>query len=307
MGRKIPGKKHRGVKDPELQRAKRFAELAPKINAPPKDCDDQDLPKSLQRVIKLKNAAKSGAFALKKRKKKKGKKLIRLGAEQQGVKPYPKARPEKVVPIFNQEPGESTHQFWNRVNRETQSFIKETEFETKYNVNVKRSEDTGEIVGVVKKPKDELDELEKLRSKAKNIKKKKKNVSEGDSAPKSKSQKRREKLLKKKEKKHQDDVDDFKTFTDRVEFGEVAHAPPELKVLPRKADKDSPKPKNKNLLLSSILSENKPPIIEKSKTIDKSGKRKNLPVGERRQLEKQQSDVIAAYRLLKAQKLGESG
>lgn len=37
-------------------------------------------------------------------------------------------------------------------------------------------------------------------------------------------------------------------------------------------------------------------------TIDRSGKRKKLPLGERRQLEKQQNDVIAAYRILKAQK-----
>jgi hypothetical protein len=32
MGRKIPGKKHRGVKDPEAQRAKREAILKPKVH-----------------------------------------------------------------------------------------------------------------------------------------------------------------------------------------------------------------------------------------------------------------------------------
>lgn len=35
---------------------------------------------------------------------------------------------------------------------------------------------------------------------------------------------------------------------------------------------------------------------------DRSGKRKNLPLGERRQLEKQRSDVVATYRMLKVQR-----
>ena len=37
-------------------------------------------------------------------------------------------------------------------------------------------------------------------------------------------------------------------------------------------------------------------------SIDRSGKRRNLPLGERRQLEKQQSDAIATYRMLKVQR-----
>lgn len=42
-------------------------------------------------------------------------------------------------------------------------------------------------------------------------------------------------------------------------------------------------------------------ISTKGVSIDRAGKRKHLPVGERRQLEKQQSEIIAAYRKLKAQ------
>ena len=107
-----------------------FFRLETKINAPPKNVDDQDIPKSLERLIKLKNAVKNGQIKEKKKKKKRGNKLIKLGAEQIMTNlPSSKKRPEKIVPVFNQEPGESRYQFWNRVNRETDAFIKETEFE----------------------------------------------------------------------------------------------------------------------------------------------------------------------------------
>ena len=52
-----------------------------------------------------------------------------------------------------------------------------------------------------------------------------------------------------------------------------------------------------------MLMKDKSSIDDEFKTKDKTVKRKKLPIGERRQLEKQQSDVIAAYRLLKAKKL----
>lgn len=38
------------------------------------------------------------------------------------------------------------------------------------------------------------------------------------------------------------------------------------------------------------------------KNINRTGKRKDLPVGERVRLEKQQNDAVAAYRLLKSRK-----
>lgn len=63
-------------------------------------------------------------------------------------------------------------------------------------------------------------------------------------------------------------------------------------------------PGKKNLLLYSMLKKNENSKLDAKKrtTIDRSGKRKKLPLGERRQLEKQQNDIIAAYRILKAQK-----
>ncbi|KAL7307350.1 hypothetical protein TKK_0000539 [Trichogramma kaykai] len=304
MGRKIPGKKHRGVKDPEKQQAKRLAAVESVINAPPKNIDHQDIPKSLERVIKLKNAVKDGSIGKKQKKKKtkSAKKLIQLGAEQINYKlPDPKARPEKVVPVFNQKPGENKFKFWNRVNEETQAFIKETEFELKYNVEVKRNPATGEVEGFRKKAKEELDQIaiEKLQEKHSNIKRKKKKDKDGEVKVKlSKGQKRKQRLLEKKNKKLEDNADDFQKYEDKIEFGEVAMAPPKLS-LPRKAIKTDNK--GKNLLLNKMFEE-KSSSKKENVQIDKSGKRKNLPIGERRNLEREQSSAIEAYRRLKAQK-----
>lgn len=62
-------------------------------------------------------------------------------------------------------------------------------------------------------------------------------------------------------------------------------------------------PGRKNLLLNSLFDKNKEQQKESvRKNINKSGKRKDLPVGERIRLEKQQNDAVAAYRLLKSRK-----
>ncbi|XP_066587884.1 coiled-coil domain-containing protein 137 [Prorops nasuta] len=303
MGRKIPGKKHRGIKDPEKQRAKRDAELEDKINAPPKSLDEQDIPKSLQRVIKLKEATKAGSIGkIKKKKKKKSNGLIRVGE----FKPisHPKARPEKVVPIFQQKQGESPHQFLHRVSRETHAFLNETAFEKKYKVEVKRDQKSGVITGLAKQEKSEFDEEKKLKMKHTNIKKKKK-VKEGEEVKKlTKTQKKKLRLAEKKNKMNQEDVDEFRMYKDEIKFGEVAHAPPQLISRSNKLESDTTyKPGKKELLLKSYLNSDSSSVQKKKDIlkIDRTGKRKNLPVGERRQLEKQQTDVITAYRKLKSQ------
>lgn len=303
MGRKIPGKKHRGVKDPLKQQAKRQAELETKINAPPKDASEQAIPKSLERVVKLKEAVKSGRLTKAKRKRKKNA-LISVGGGN-STPLHPKARPDKVVPIFRQRPGESEQQFLYRVNRDTQAFINETAFERKFSVQVNRNPETGKIEGLSKCEQSEMEKIEMLRAKHKNIKKKKKKKNTADAPKMSKSEKRKEKLKLKKQKQLEENVDEFDRFKDRVEFGEIVHEPPQLNVRPKNADAISTsKPGKKRLLLHSMLKsgEKLKAVSKESKSISRTGKRKNLPVGERRQLEKQQSDIIVAYRRLKAQR-----
>ncbi|XP_076752826.1 coiled-coil domain-containing protein 137 [Xylocopa sonorina] len=302
MGRKIPGKKHRGVKDPLKQQAKRQAELETKINAPPKDATDQTIPKSLERVIKLKEAVKSGKISkVNKKKKRKKNALISVG-RQNPKSLHPKARPEKVVPIFEQKPGESEQHFLYRVNRDTHAFVNETAFEKKYNVQVKRDPETGNIEGLAKCEESEIDKIEMLRAKHKNIRKKKKK--NNDEPRMTKAEKRKEKLKLKKQKQVEEKVDEFDRFKDQVKFGEVVHEPPQLKVRPKNADVISTsKPGKKKLLLHSVLKKSDSPKMTSQNTIsiNKTGKRKNLPLGERRQLEKQQSEIIELYRRLRTQ------
>ncbi|XP_033335918.2 coiled-coil domain-containing protein 137 [Megalopta genalis] len=298
MGRKIPGKKHRGVKDPLKQQAKRHAELETKINAPPKDVDEQSVPKSLERVVKLKEAVKSGKIKkiiVRKRKKKNA--LITVGDKV--PKSHPKSKPEKVVPVFKQRPNENEYQFLHRVNTVTHNFINETAFEKKFGVQVNRNPETGNVEGISKCEMTELDKIDMLRAKHKNIKKKKKKgVTE---VKMTKSQKRREKLKSKKERKEQENAKDFGDMKDQVKFGEVVHEPPQIKIRPKAADSTiSSKPGKKNLLLHSLLKNSEKKISGSKKALNRTGKLRNLPIGERRQLEKDQNDIIEAYRRLKA-------
>lgn len=292
MGRKIPAKKHRGIKDLEKQHAKRLAELESRTNAAPKDTDEQAIPKSLERIIKLKEAAKTANNSILKRKRRKKNALICVG--QQHLKPslHPKAKPEKIVPVFQQRLDESGEQFLHRISKDTHDFLKETAFEKKYGVQIERDLETGQIQGLIK-CKREKDDVETLRAKHKNIKRKKKTTG----SPLTKSEKRKLKLQLKKEKKVED-VDEFENLRDKVAFNEVAHEPPKLNIKSKKINEDR---KPKNLLLNSLLENSKLSSI--SKVIDRSGKRKDLPVVERRKLEKQQSEAIAAYRQLKSQRL----
>ncbi|XP_044253241.1 coiled-coil domain-containing protein 137 [Tribolium madens] len=260
MGRKIPGRKHRGVRDPEKQRAEREKSLKDKINAPPSNPDEQYVPKSLQRIAELQAKVKSGDFMRKKKKK-----------------PRPKG-------LFEQRPDESNREFLYRVHQHCAIVKHEAAFEQKFGVEIEKNAE-GEIQGVKKRPKDPI--LVMIKE-AKRGKKKK------DEGPKlTKSQKRRLKLIEKKKKKMGHKVDEFDRFQDKVKFGEQVHEPPTL-TAPRKVKKggEAPRPGTKDLLLKSVL----------NKTVDKTGKRKDLPNALRRQLDKQQQEVIEAYRLLKGKK-----
>lgn len=211
-----------------------FSRLKDKVNAPPSTLDDQSIPKSLVRVMKLKEDVKSGKIGGPKKHKhtKIKNKLITIRGQSHVIL-HPNAKPDQVVPVFNQKPGETTYIFWNRVNRETENFINETKFEKQYNVAIKRNTETGEIEGIEKQQKSEIDEL---KMKHKNIGKKK-NTKNDEFEPKlSKSQKRKRKLDAKKAKKNQNDIDEFKNYRENIKFGDIAHAPPDLKIRPKKAD-----------------------------------------------------------------------
>lgn len=248
-------------------------------------------------MIKLKEAAKISSGVLKRKRKKKRNALICVG-RQQHLKQnlHPKAKPEKVVPVFQQQPGESAQHFFRRVSRDTNAFLQDAAFENKYEVEIERDPETGRIQNVTKRKREKDDTgIEALRAKHKNIKKRKRTAE--DSTRLTKSEKRKLKERLRKEKKLEDD-DEFKRLQDKVAFGEVAHEPPRLKIKSQNLNQER---KPKNLLLNSLLQDFE--TSSAPKVMDRAGKRKNLPIAERRRLEMQQSEVIAAYRQLKSRQL----
>lgn len=247
----------------------------------------------MERVIKLKEAAKTNSGISKRRQRKKNV-LICVGLQSRRPN-HPKAKPEKIVPVFQQQPGESGKQFMHRVSRDTYDFLKEVAFEKKYGVRIERDVNTGKIQGITK-CKPEKDDVEALRAKHKNINRKRK-TTEG-SVTLTKNDKRKLKLCAKEEKKLES-YDEFERLQDKIVFGEVAHEPPRLKIKSKEMTEDR---KPKNLLLNSLLEDSKK-VSFASKGINRSGKRKYLPETERRRLEKRQSEAIAAYRQLKSQRL----
>jgi len=325
MGRKIPGRKHRGVRDPEKQRKERFAKIKDKINAAPSNPEDQQISKSLSRIIDLKNKVKDGLFN-----KKKKKALTPINGELNKL-PNKKftGHPEKPIPKFQQLPGETDRAFKHRMNRICSEIVKETAFEDKYQVDIKKNEE-GEVEGVEKRPKDELEVLVKKLKKEKQIKKKgkgkKKEKKNGETELKlTKSQKWARKKAEKKKKQiaRKEEEYSFESRREQVRFGEIVDAPPTL-VSPKKVSKleSAPRPGQKPLLLTSLLKKENSSTVELpnrltaikrrmklnlTKTIDKKAKRKSLPHALRRQLDRQQKEIIESYKKLKSEKYSAKG
>lgn len=322
MGRKIPGKKHRGVKDPLEQKAKRERSLAPKINAPPLNPDEQEVPKSLQYLMHLKQLTKEGKFDKKKRKRNRKKNPLINTAKLMGreIKLPGMTKPDRPIPVLVQKPNESDKDFMYRVTCATHDVINEMNFEEKYRVAVKRDETTGNIVSVEKQEDDPVDAMfkEKLKQ-LKNVKKEKKKIKKvcDDNAMLSKTARRKlrkeqrkaerlnneeeETFVNFKKTKH-DREDGFERFRDEIKFGETVHEPPKLTAVPKRAVSTEavvrPGMKN-NLLLKDLFKQNTPQNGRTVKTT-LSGKRKNLSMADRRMLEVERNKAIDAYKQLKA-------
>ncbi|KAL0278457.1 UNVERIFIED_CONTAM: hypothetical protein PYX00_000272 [Menopon gallinae] len=235
MGRKIPGKKHRHVVDPEKQRAKRLESLKNKVNNPPANPNDQEVPRSVLEIMEWKNPKLSkinqlGRKIRKKKKKNNGVLSVEQFLDKEEI--HPKMKPEKVIPNLVQKPQESPENFLRRVSNMTQKIIKEQQFEDKFKVSIKKDPKTGVVLKV---------------EKDKNSRKMKK------SQKKTLSQKRKEKKLN---KAVENSCRDFSELKDNVEFGEVVHRPPVNLKLGKKDTVSTSKKsdKYKNLLLKEIIS-----------------------------------------------------
>ncbi|KYN09397.1 hypothetical protein ALC57_18502 [Trachymyrmex cornetzi] len=270
MGRKISGKEHRGIKN--KQRFKHLAELELCTNTASKNVDEQVMPKSLERIIKLKEAVKINTGILKRKKKKNA--LIRIGLQHHRSNRL-RAKLDKVIPVLQQRPGESSKQFMHRVSRDTYNFLKEVAFEKKYSIQIERDSNTSEIQDLTK-CKHKEDTVKTLKIKHKNINRKK--ILES-SATSSKNEKRKLKVCAKKGKKL-GSFNEFERLQDKIVFGEVVYEPPRLEI---KSNEINEVRKPKNLLLNSLFEGSKEDFFA-SKVINRFGK-KNLPKMERRKLE----------------------
>lgn len=207
---------------------------------------------------------------------------------------------------------ESDQIFLKRVNRLTHQRRIEADFAAKYNVEIMRNHQTGEIK-LKKKPKDEIDELmKKRRAEAKRGKKKFDDKEPVIAAPRLTGlQKLQLKKNAKKLKKLEEKSRAFEEYHhEEIKFGETVLAPPSL-ITPRRATKDEtvPRPGTRDLLLTSML---KPDFKPKSDApgafkpnkiftgpVDKKGKRKKLPNSTRLALETERQNVVELYRQLK--------
>ncbi|RZF45241.1 hypothetical protein LSTR_LSTR010385 [Laodelphax striatellus] len=292
MGRKIPGRKHRGVKDPEKQKAVREESLKFKVNAPPSNPDDQEMPKSIVNLMRLKDIAKKSVF--KQKKKKKGRQMINTSNYTSNDRRLPgMKRPDKVMPSLTQIQGESDEQFMQRVNEATETIIKEVEFEQQFGVNVKRNQKSGAIECIENAKPDEFEILAKANMEnQKTNKRKKKNkklkAGQAEQLTSKEMRKAKEKLRKEEQLKEKEEKIMSK---DHVRFGEVVHQPPKLTARPRNAATDpfgKPAKKN-NLLLSGFFT---PSSSNKSKTT-------NLSMCAKQKQEELRLNVVEAYRNLK--------
>ena len=307
MGRKIPGKKHRGRQTPEQQKEKRDAEIRQKVNAAPKFIDDQEIPKKLQLISRLREDTKNGKMV--KQKKEKRSNLLdsskHMGYEMRlpGMK-----KPLKPIPIFKQDPGEKPKLFYKRVHNQVEQFLQQKQYEEKYNVDLVQDEENGKTK-FVEREKDELDEhMHQLKAK----KMAKKGI-----VLKSKEEKRKEKRLKEKEKRlkkkrksykkmQEEEEEDFDDEPEKVEFNDVVQAPPSKLQGVKNNEARRPGQQKDLLLLSEQNMKVKAKVTQPAaKVKDTKAKKKfkqKMSMARQQMFEIDRNSIIEQYRAFKQQK-----
>jgi len=295
MGRKIPAKKHHGVKDPAKQAEQRLAKIKCKINEVPLNIDDQEVPRKLKILFRSKDRQKKGQIqdGVKPLVKTLAKNLVKPSVKEQKNKvTRTPQRAVKKVPTFTRIPGESDRNLLWRAELTTRQYLNKSKFEDKYDVDMEKDEKTGEVK-VKKRDWSYLDDGKKDEPANKWEKKKLKKIAKKELEKSEKIKLKKEKLKEKKLYKKNKNNDDFIGIKqDKVEFGEVAEAPPQLTAKPRKSS-HLERPGYRDLLLKSQLktSEKGAPTA-----VNLSGKRKDLPALERQRLEDERQRVVELYR-----------
>lgn len=293
MGKKIPKKKHRGVKDPYKQQEERLNKIKNKLNAKPENIEAQEIPRRLQTIAKFnRRISKKGVTVQKKKKILKdktlidGRRYVDHEKEEMGM-----TRPTKLVPLLQQHPKENYKKFLKRVDRVTSEIMKEAAFENKFKVEVRRNEQ-GQVVSVQHQEK--IDPLlsDKQKKELADREEKKK------AARRERDQRRRGK--KRKNDDDGDDDDEFSYYQDKFEFGEVVYEPPTLDTekLTKKIERDGVKPKSFLFMEKLKKKQDESSTSKPSKKAAKT----QVSAGRRRILEEERLRVVEAYRTMKASK-----
>ncbi|ESO93383.1 hypothetical protein LOTGIDRAFT_232784 [Lottia gigantea] len=280
IGKPQKSKKHKKLKavDP-FYHGERKDKLFKGINQKPQSLE-QEVPKKALEVLELMKETKKM-----KKKKKKAKHQVSMKPEE-FRKTVNNSNNDNNLGISNalkQQPGETDRRFLHRLNEESKKAMLMAKLADKWDADVVETED-GEF---------------KIKKEKKPSEKKKRRAAE-----------KREEKRQKRDEKFIDDYQEFKTFEDHVEFGEVVHAPPSLSSLPRKANKDNGarKPGSKSLILKDILISNKLSNNNSERTTGKrkvgqSLKRKLISPAQQVILDKERDRVIDVYRQMKEAKL----
>ncbi|CAG9584975.1 unnamed protein product [Danaus chrysippus] len=263
MGRKIPAKKHRGVKDPLIQQARRLQSLKGKINAPPKDPDEQPVPRSLTELFAFQNKDQDVV----KKKKKHNSSTNASAKTSAGRNPISKLK---------QLPGETGRGFSLRINSAIRALNEPTEH---LDYPMLQEEDREDGRGAL---------MENWRERRRQ--KKEKRVGEQQQEPRL-GRVQRLAAKKQEQKKAKEEAARPELVYERVTFGEVTHAPPALPP-PRhgKTTDGAQRPGRRQLLLTGIL------------TGGGGGAGGGAEIREKERRERARLDVVAAYRSIKKQR-----
>ncbi|XP_045609283.1 coiled-coil domain-containing protein 137 [Procambarus clarkii] len=290
MGRKIPAKKHRGVKDPYKQQEQRLNKIKDKLNCKPSSIDAQEIPRKLENIAKFMNSDNKGEIMVKRKRKRRhselldGTKFVDQEMDEPGM-----TRPLKMIPALKQHQNESVKKFMKRVDRATKVILKEAAFEDKYKVDVMRDEQ-GNVTQVKQREKNEhlLSEKQQLQNEEREKRKKQ-------------AQKDRDARRRQKNKKNVDDDDEFSYYQDKFEFGEVVYEPPSLDTA-KLTKKLGGIVKPKTFLFMDKLKEAGNSEDPASSRLAKKPMKETPSAARKRILEDERLRVVEAYRQMKATK-----
>lgn len=313
--KRIPGKKHKGFKDPEAQHAKRMKgeRMNVKINSAPNNLDDQEIPKKLRLMIEAKSnylekrksydkySSKADVENIHQTENDKSSRLLDSTKHMGYEMTLPgMTKPLKPIPVFKQMPGERKNQFYNRMNQTVQAVLKRKTYEEKFDVDVTDDPITGETK-VKDRAKDEIDlEMEKVKNK----KRRKKGINVRTKEEKRQMRREKDKERKRKRKggiSNEEKPFDFdhSKFVDHVKFNDVVHAPPEnlsgshnKKIVKNYAERNPGK--QNNLLLNKKLDKKGTTKNISSKVV--KTKKTDISLARKCMLEAERKRVIELYR-----------